>query len=153
MPFSDPKSIFKTDVISMPATIAMMPRTDKMMALCFFMFGILLIDENIFNTHVEQTGNTKCEGYGGVITTVFQRADRLASFTKKYTSFIVHRSAYFVAAAYCPVKSHDHRDRAIDFLSGFLLISLDVASRIQADEDVVHHLAEHRMAAVGNPEQ
>lgn len=49
-----------------------------------------------------------------------------------------------------PVQSHDGGHCAVYLLCGFLLVHFDVASRVGADEDVVHVPAQDGMPTVSN---
>src|SRR5699024_7065339 len=73
------------------------------------------------------------------------------SFLKKQDApAVINRSTGVIAAADRPVKGHDSRYRAVYLFCGFFLIRLDIARRVCADEDVVHHPPQNRMATVGD---
>ena len=63
---------------------------------------------------------------------------------------VVDRFGRHIAAADGAVKRHDSGDGSVDLLGGFFLVGFDVARRVGADVDVVHHPAENRMPAVGD---
>ena len=76
--------------------------------------------------------------------------DRLYS-NKQKAPAVINRSSRVVSTADRPVKPHDGGDCPVDFLCGFFFVRLDVSGGVGADEDVVHHPPQHRVAAVGNP--
>nr|DAY58904.1 MAG TPA: hypothetical protein [Caudoviricetes sp.] len=67
---------------------------------------------------------------------------------KQNTPVIVDRSTGVIAAAYCTVERHDCGDCTVNLLCGFFFIGLDVARRITANEDVVHHPPQHGVTAM-----
>ena len=69
---------------------------------------------------------------------------------KQNSSVIINRLGGVVTAADGSIQCHDRCHGTVDFLCGFLLVRLDVPSRVGADEDVVHHPAEDGMPAVGD---
>src|SRR5699024_10101250 len=69
---------------------------------------------------------------------------------KQNAPAVINRSTGVIAAADRPVKGHDSRYRAVYLFCGFFLVRLDIACRVCADEDVVHHPPQNRMAAVGD---
>ena len=71
--------------------------------------------------------------------------------TKENPSIIADRFAAVISAANRTAKTHDHGCRTIDLLGVLLLVRFDISRRVASDEDVVHHPAEYRMTAVGNP--
>ena len=60
---------------------------------------------------------------------------------KQQPSCVVYALYILIATAYSSVKCHNRCHSTIDFLCGFFLVRLDVACRVGADEDVVHHPA------------
>ena len=69
---------------------------------------------------------------------------------KQNSPIIIDRLGLVIAAANSTVKGHDRCHGAVDFLCGFFFVRLDVACRVGADEDVVHHPAENGMSTVGD---
>ena len=47
------------------------------------------------------------------------------------------------------IQRHDGRDGSVYFFCAFFFVGLDIPGRIGADRHVVHHPAQHRVAAVG----
>ena len=54
---------------------------------------------------------------------------------------VVDRLTGVVAATDGSVQGHHRGNGTIYFLCGFFLVRFDIASRVGADEDVVHHPA------------
>ena len=47
------------------------------------------------------------------------------------------------------IQRHDGRDGSVYFFCAFLLVCLDIPGGVGADRHIVHHPAQHRVAAVG----
>ena len=63
---------------------------------------------------------------------------------------IVHAFGCLVPAVHRTVKPHDRGHGSVNLLRGLFLVRFDIACRVGADENIVHHPPKDRMPAVGN---